>query len=82
MQSHKVQHKQGKYQVSAVILRKLQYEIVQCRGCLLFFLSGIRKEKINSIMHIYRRFCASQPQLKVLNSNKRMVTHLLIEPER
>ena len=34
---------------------------------------------MHKTIYIYRCFFARQPQLKVLNSNKRMVTHLLIE---
>lgn len=78
VQSHKVQHKQGKYQVSAVVVSKLYCEIALCSGCFLFFLSDSCKETIKSIMHktiyIYRRFFARQSQLKVLNSNKHGVT--------
>jgi hypothetical protein len=51
----------------------------------LFFLSVIRKERRKDIMlktiRIYRRFFARQPQLNVLNSNRRVFTRLLIEPE-
>jgi hypothetical protein len=35
---------------------------------------------MHKTIYIYHRFFARQPQLKALNGNKRMVTHLLVEP--
>jgi hypothetical protein len=36
---------------------------------------------MHKTIYIYRRFFVRQPQLKMLNSNKRIMTHLLVEPE-
>jgi len=36
---------------------------------------------MHETIYICLRFFARQPQLKVLNSNKRMVKHLLIKPD-